>query len=655
MTVTPHVTPISADIATALRNDRIATHPGLHGLPPRWKNHLTNQVTKACKHFMLPQTTNAIIDQQIADFRATHLPNNLDLTASDSELGDIAQRQAARAALLLGATKDSQTQQIIISQICASAHLPEPQGESITSRVKRLSCSQWWRRQLRRQDARTLEDGNIRLGYVQAKRAPYASRDALMLSLHQEQRNRLWMESTRLQNETGDIFTLQELADKSTSNKAIRRSELMTRIRGMEDYAEQQGHLALFVTITCPSAYHATLRASGQANPTYQGHTPRQAQDYLCKLWSRIRAKLKRDGIECYGLRVAEPHHDGCPHWHLIMFMQANQRDALQTIIREHALADSPNETGAAQNRCHFVPITAEKGSATGYVAKYIAKNIDGYKLETDLTGEPAITASLHVTAWAKTHGIRQFQAFGAGSVSVWRELRRIKQDAIADAPAHIQAAWHAAQKTSNAEGDTEQRADYATYLAALGGAAIPRKDARIQLVKLHDDTPGRYGEALGERPIGIADAANPIKIYESTRYTWTKVDNSASRVPVGKRAVKVDAPVQTEEQAKAAADAGMAAFAPAREVLKKSGFALPWTRVNNCTQEETAAMPEWMENVPPAPCDVEEIPPDHWMEDRNIPDLPDWMNEAPPMPTEAGDMPPVPEWMYEREQWFDV
>ncbi|MDM5182166.1 replication endonuclease [Massilia sp. DJPM01] len=420
------------DLALSLRNARIAAHPGLNGLPPRWKSQLTKRVTDACQHFLLPQTVDSIVDRSINAFRASYLPGGLDLTATDGEIVEHARRRADAAALILAGTSDAQAKQAIIEHTCSTARVPVPKGDTLDAQVKRLSCCHWWRRQLRRQYARTLENGNIRLHLVQRQRDPYASRDAMLRCLREETRNRLWMESTVLENENGDRFTLQELSERGTSNKAIRRAELMTRIRGMEDYARDHGYSALFATITCPSCYHATLAGSGQGNPAYRGYTPRQAQDYLCKLWGRVRAKLEREGIELYGLRVAEPHHDACPHWHLIVFVLPQHAARLEAIIRHYALEAHPDEVGAAKNRCHFVPIDPDKGSATGYVAKYIAKNIDGYKLELDVTGEPAITASLHVTAWAKTHGIRQFQAFGAGNITLWRELRRIPKATIA-------------------------------------------------------------------------------------------------------------------------------------------------------------------------------------------------------------------------------
>jgi hypothetical protein len=554
---------MNQEMAISFRNARIAAHPGLDGLLPRWRPELIGRAISECKHFTMRKIVDHIVDKTIYDFRNEHALRGLDLTACDSDIVETARRRAGNVALVLSAAKEDWAAEEIIGTTCKFANVPQPKGDTLEARKKRISCMHWWRRQLRKVHARAIENGNIKLRFVQAKREPYASTDALRRCIWQEERNRLWMEATVLQNEIGDRFTLHELAELSTSNKAIRRAELMTRIRGMEDYANEFGYMALFVTITCPSYFHATLRASGLLNPQYRGKTPRQAQDYLCKVWSHVRAKFDREGVTTFGMRVAEPHHDACPHWHVIMFIKPDQAALAQSIIKHYALLDSPDEQGAQLNRCNFKEITAEQGSATGYVAKYISKNIDGYKLETDLTGEPAITASQRVTAWSKTHGIRQFQAFGAGSVTVWRELRRVPFANVEHAPEHIQTAWHAAQKTLSGEGTVERRADYAGYLKANGGAALPRKHARIKLAKLHYDTPNKYGEPLGEKPIGIYSSDAPMKIYESTRYTWMPVEVSS----ITPKTIEVGGKAQ------------------AQAVLKKSGFVSTWTRVNNCTR----------------------------------------------------------------------
>lgn len=111
-----------------------------------------------------------------------------------------------------------------------------------------------------------------------------------------------------------------------------------------------------------------------------------------------------------YGFRVAEPHHDGCPHWHMLLFMKPAHCEQVTAIIQQYAMQEDGNEAGAAKHCFEAVHISKEKGSATGYIAKYISKNIDAFGIDADTddeTGTPASDAAKRVKAWASNWNIR--------------------------------------------------------------------------------------------------------------------------------------------------------------------------------------------------------------------------------------------------------
>ena len=357
----------------------------------------------------------------------------------------------------------------------------------------RLFNERWWRRSLRNVHIRNVEKKAIELGLVRQGKEKYVSNVTLRRKRQQKQRNRRILENSFATNENGQTYSLQELANTTVSNPTIQRNELMTRLAGFDEIAVEQGHEGVMLTITTPSKMHASVTKDNQAfnNPNYDGTTPAQAQKYLTLIWSRMRAEFNRQGIKPYGFRVAEPHHDATPHWHVLLYVNPAQMDPLESIVRKYALENSPNEPGAQKHRVTAVTIDRSKGSGVSYLSKYISKSIDGFGLDSDIDGGEPTKAAEKVKAWATTWGIRQFQQIGGPPVSLWRELRKASEEGLGGL---IKAFWDAANAGLWGE-----------FVKLLGGTSVKRKDLPISLAKLWNDAPNCYLEPKGAEIIGIA------------------------------------------------------------------------------------------------------------------------------------------------------
>ncbi|WP_322027286.1 replication endonuclease [Burkholderia sp. BCC1977] len=501
--------------------------------------------------------------RSIREFLDEHAPEHLPVRpdANDNEICMKARRIANDVSMRVHGLKLADAL-VVARNACAIYGVALPAFDHPADQVARVRCELWWRRQLRKLHIRALEHSNIRLHYVHRRAEPYASDEAVRRRVAQNRRNTRTLESVTVENEDGQQFTLAELAAKGISNKALKRGELFTRLRGLEDLADDAKFRGVMFTLTCPSRFHAVRTTNGvvEPNPTYTDMSPRDGQAYLRKVWQRIRAELKREGIAYFGMRVAEPHHDGCPHWHGLVF--ADKVERFCAVMRKHGLKDSGHEPGAQLHRVRFEMIDRAKGSAVGYVAKYISKNIDGhavgehrtqdgYVIQADMWDGDEITPSQRVEAWAALWGIRQFQQFGGAPVGVWRELRRVKEHDLpseAESP-RIRAAWRAAQKTD------EHQADWAEYSRAMGGIAGEARMVYVRHTVEHRE--GRYGiapvrvphgvEAIGVAYVvdGLCSYSRETKIFvPSTRHVW-------------------------------------------RVVRRGGEAARPWTGVNNCTRTD--------------------------------------------------------------------
>lgn len=433
--------------------------------------------------------------------------------------------------------------------------LPESLSGEAAEIVNKSLDPVWWRRQLRKVAMRRVEHAAIRAGVVGKGKQPYLSDESVLRQHKRNIANRKSLESTLMRNDQGDEFTMAALADKGMGNKEKRRGELMTRIRGFEEVAQLLNHAALFWTITCPSKFHSV----GGMNPKYNGATPRDAQRYLCKVWARIRAELDREGIRPYGFRVAEPHTDGCPHWHMLFFVERKDVQRMAEIVYSYAMEEDGEEAGAKENRVKLVNIEhGNGGSAAAYIAKYISKNIDGFEVGQHKAIEHGeefiveggkvgatkgfkgfdITPAMRVSYWAQVWGIRQFQQIGGVPVGIWREMRRVPEDAIAGAPEGVRKAWDAVQAVKSEDPAIAKQADFGAFILALGGVRTGR-DTLIKIATEKVTVEGKYSSYGAKKPIGVysVEHADPetgeYTIYKSVRYTWERIQGGGDRVPV--------------------------------------------------------------------------------------------------------------------------
>lgn len=441
-----------------------------------------------------------------------------------------------------------------------------PNPERVPGAVMRLSCATWWNSQLRHLRDIWREELLRAAGLVSRKTSVYISHEALLDWREKRQRTRDFLKAWDIENEEGERFSLEDIYWAGLSNPRNRRNEMMTCARGMEQVAEARGDVAFFVTITAPSRFHS-VNDDGSLNPKYCGATVRDASDYLVyRFFAAVRRAIDKAGLGWYGVRTVEPHHDGTPHWHMLVFTSQENEARITEIMRNAAIREDRAELGddiSPRFKCE--KIDPAKGTPTSYIATYIGKNLDAsaFMGNDPKTGKPYVDKESGKTmaetvenaiGWAGLHRIHQFQFFGIPPRQVWRELRSLAGQ-MARNPTAPQRLDHDDIDAILAAADV---GCFATYITRQGGVLIPRNTYLVRTAYETAEEANDYGEF----PQRIYGVRAPLLGERYTICTHPDTWKLVRRKP------------ENEDRTDEGFDV-------------ECGFAAPWTRGNNCPHDE--------------------------------------------------------------------
>jgi hypothetical protein len=195
---------------------------------------------------------------------------------------------------------------------------------------------------------------------------------------------------------------------------------------GTEEYARDLDYGCLFITLTVPGHMHAN---PGNKNNTWDGTTIKEAHDYLAQKWkkftndlSRKKYNIKMSKGDLFGYRAVEPHADGTPHWHVLIYSARKLlKGPILTLLKKHFSDKSEALTTS------FFPMNSEDESSPpiSYIVKYLSGAVYFDNNHIANNNDEQIKAQ-QIDAWKSAVRLRSFQRFGrTAPMTYWRLFRK--------------------------------------------------------------------------------------------------------------------------------------------------------------------------------------------------------------------------------------
>jgi hypothetical protein len=221
---------------------------------------------------------------------------------------------------------------LIWAEMLLGAPVP---GDHVATQLARLADVRFWRRAIRVRLLREREHFFLRLRLVGKAAEAYVSDVQLINRLGQLKRQAQWMRDTVLMprylepgKKLKKILTLEDVA----SSPRTRFAKMYTFVNAMDAISIKEGLATGMLTLTLEPEWHPN---PSHGSNSWNGASPRDAHQSMATRWQSILRDLDRLGVGISGLRVVEPHKDGCPHWHLwLLYRPAAEQSILETVMR---------------------------------------------------------------------------------------------------------------------------------------------------------------------------------------------------------------------------------------------------------------------------------------------------------------------------------
>ena len=190
---------------------------------------------------------------------------------------------------------------------------------------------------------------------------------------------------------------LKDLIISANHNPNRYYALIQNRINTLTNEAKGNGLEAIFMTLTLPSEFHK-MKMDKQTktlieNPKYNYVTPKEAVKHLTKMFARLRHDRSLKELsknERIYFRVNEPHKNGTPHTHILLFVPKSNVNRVVTAFKR--LFDTKTND-----------IQTDIKNAISYIMKYINKTLPLSKKENLSKKEK------YLNAWYSKHRIVRF------------------------------------------------------------------------------------------------------------------------------------------------------------------------------------------------------------------------------------------------------